>query len=352
VGGYLNAFTSEEHTCIFARASHEHFAGLLDVMVDMFLNSRFAAADVEKERGIIRDELAMYVDQPHHYVQELLNEILWPDHPLGRPLTGTDRTIKSIRRADLMDFRRAHYVAGRTIITVAGRVCPEWVSRSIARFARGFPTAPPATFQVAKWSQERPVVKLVSRRSEQSHLALGIRTCSRHDERRYALRLLNVLLGENTSSRLFQVIREEHGLAYSIGAIPSFFADTGDLVISAGLETDNLRKTLRLIVQELRRLVNRPPGAAELRRAKDYAFGQMELGLESTENQMTWQGEHLLGYGRIFSPGEVRRRLQRVQPSDIRAVARDFFRPERLNLALVSPLKKDDGLDRLLAGCR
>jgi predicted Zn-dependent peptidase len=205
---------------------------------------------------------------------------------------------------------------------------------------------------VAKWSQERPVVKLVSRRSEQSHLALGIRTCSRHDERRYALRLLNVLLGENTSSRLFQVIREEHGLAYSIGAIPSFFADTGDLVISAGLETDNLRKTLRLIVQELRRLVNRPPGAAELRRAKDYAFGQMELGLESTENQMTWQGEHLLGYGRIFSPGEVRRRLHRVQPSDIRAVARDFFRPERLNLALVSPLKKDDGLDRLLAGCR
>src|SRR4029077_14962505 len=143
---------------------------------------------------------------------------------------------------------------------------------------------------------------LVTKQTEQTQMALGIRACSRHDQRRYALRLLNTILGENMSSRLFQIIREDRGLAYSIYSSPSFFADTGDLVISAGMDAENLPKTLRLILRELRRLGETAPSAAELRRARDYVLGQIDLGEESTESQMNWVGEQLLSYGRVFSP--------------------------------------------------
>jgi len=201
---------------------------------------------------------------------------------------------------------------------------------------------------VAKDGQDSPRLKLFTKDTEQTQLALGIRTCSRHDDRRYAFRLLNTILGENMSSRLFQIIREDRGLAYSIYSAPSFLEDTGDLVISAGLDTDNLVKTLSLIMGELRRMADTPPSAAEVRRARDYVLGQIDLGQESTENQMNWIGEQLIGYGRIFSPNEVKRRLRRVTPGEIRSVARDFFRPDRFNLALVSPLKSARHLTKAL----
>ena len=189
---------------------------------------------------------------------------------------------------------------------------------------------------------------MFAKKTEQTQIALGVRTCSRHDKRRYALRLLNTILGENMSSRLFQVVREDRGLAYSIYSTPSFFGDSGDLVISAGLDTGNLTQTLRLIMRELRRIREAAPSAAELRRARDYVIGQIDLSLESTDNQMNWLGEQLLGYGRIFQPGEVKRRLREVTAGEIRAVACDFFRPDRLNLALVSPLNTASRVAKLL----
>ena len=150
------------------------------------------------------------------------------------------------------------------------------------------------------------------------------------------------------SSRLFQVVREDRGLAYNIYSSLSFFDDTGDLVVSAGLDTENLPKTLKLILRELRRLVEAPPAAAELRRARDYVIGQIDLSLENTESQMMWLGEQLLGYGKVIPALEVKRRLTRVTAGEIRAAARDFFRPERLNLALVSPLKSENAPVKLL----
>jgi predicted Zn-dependent peptidase len=180
-------------------------------------------------------------------------------------------------------------------------------------------------------------------------MALGVRTCARHDERRFALRLLNTLLGENTSSRLFQVLREDRGLTYSISSSLSFFHDAGDLVISAGLDSDQLPRTLRLMLREMRRMIGQAPSRTELQRAKDYVVGQIDLSLENTENQMLWLGEQLLSYGKIISANEIKARLCAVKPAEIRAVARDFFQPERLNLALVSPLKSAAGLGRLLA---
>jgi predicted Zn-dependent peptidase len=196
--------------------------------------------------------------------------------------------------------------------------------------------------------QRGPQVRLITKETEQTQIALGIRTCSRHDPRRFALRLLNTILGENMSSRLFQVVREDRGLAYSIYSSLSYFDDVGTLTISAGLDLDNLTKTLKLVRRELEQLAKRPPGAAEFRRARDYVIGQIDLGLESTDNQMMWLGEQLIGYGKIVPPREIKRRIAAVKASEVRAIARAFFRPERLSLALVSPLKTDRGLSSLL----
>jgi predicted Zn-dependent peptidase len=349
IGGYLNAFTSEENTCFHARACHDRFEELLDVLADMLLDSQFAPAELAKEREVIKEEMAMYLDEPQHHVQELLNATLWPNQPLGRPITGTEQTLDSLGRTQLLQYLRANYVTANTLVVAAGKITHGKAVKTASKYGARLVRGARPTFVPVQTSQATPRLRLFTKQTEQTQIAFGIRTCSRHDERRYALRLLNTILGENMSSRLFQVIREDRGLAYSIYSTPSLFADTGDLVISAGLDTDNLDKVLGLLLRELRRLTQTVPSAAELRRACDYVLGQIELGRESTDNQMNWVGEQLLGYGRIYSIAGIKRRLGQVTPNEIRAAACDFFRPERLNLALVSPLKTDKHLGKALA---
>src|SRR5580704_16284982 len=242
VGGYLNAFTSEEMTCYHSKARHDRFDELLDVLSDMFLNSRFDPADIDKERGVIKEELAMYMDQPQHRVQELLNETLWPRQPLGRPLTGTEETLDSLTRSRLVNYQRNNYVANRTIFAAAGRLKHKEVVKAVSRLAGRFPQGRRPQFTPAVGDQTRPAVRLFTKETEQTQIALGVRTCSRHDERRFALRLLNTMLGENMSSRLFQVIREDRGLAYSIYSSLSYFDDVGTLTVSSGLDLENLDK--------------------------------------------------------------------------------------------------------------
>jgi predicted Zn-dependent peptidase len=344
IGGYLNAFTSEEMTCYHSKARHDGFDELLDVLSDMFLNSRFDPGEIAKERGVIKEEMAMYLDQPHQHVQDLLNETLWPQQPLGRPLTGTDKTLDFLARPQLVGYQKSNYVACRTVIAAAGRLEHSKVVKAVSRLAPKFPQGPQPKFEPAVSTQKTPVVRLFTKETEQTQIAMGIRTCSRHNDRRFALRLLNTMLGENMSSRLFQVIREERGLAYSIYSSLGFFDDVGSMNISAGLDLKNLEKTLKLIMAELGHFKNKLVTASELRRARDYVIGQMDLSLENTDNQMMWIGEQLVGYGKILPPEEAKSRICAVKAAEIRAVARDFFQPDRINLAMVSPLKSDHGL--------
>jgi len=348
VGGYLNAFTSEESTCFHARAGHEHFETILDVLMDMLLASQFAAPELAKEREVIKEEIAMYLDQPQHHVQELLNATCWPNQPLGRSITGTNATLDAVRRSDLVAFVGQNYLASNAFVVAAGKVTHRQLVRAVARYANRLPTGERPQFNAPRNEQEGPRIRLFTKRTEQTQIALGLRTCSRHDPRRYALRLLNAVLGENMSSRLFQVVREDRGLAYSIYSATSFFDDSGDLVISAGLETDKLGQALRLILGELQRLRNTPPETGELRRARDYILGQIELNVEGSEGQMNWVGEQLVGFGRIQRPAEIKRRLRSITQGELRTAARDFFRSDRLNLALVSPLKSARELDGVI----
>jgi predicted Zn-dependent peptidase len=317
--------------------------------MDMFLNSVFEAGEINKERDVIKEELAMYLDQPHLHVQELLNETLWPNHPLGRSLTGTEQTLDAMGRRQLVNYQDRNYVSATTLIVAAGNLQHHKLLKAVRRYLTSFPQGKRPPFQPVEETQHQPRVRLCSKETAQMQLALGIRACSRHDDRRFALRMLNTLLGENMSSRLFQVLREDHALAYSIHSSLNFFDDVGTLTISAGLDTDKLTQALKLIVREIRRCAESPPSAAEMRRARDYLIGQFDLGLEGTENQMTWLGEQLLAYGKVVPVAEAKRRLSEVKPAQVRAAARDFFRSDRINLAVVSPLKSANGLTSLLS---
>jgi predicted Zn-dependent peptidase len=291
----------------------------------------------------------LYLDQPQHLVPVVLNETMWPNHPLGRSLTGSERSLNRLNRTGLLRFRRENYVAPVLVIAVAGSIEHARVVRVIRRLARSIPGGKAPEYCRADSAQKEPRVRFVAKQTSQLQLALGFRVCSRHDDRRFALRLLNTVLGENASSRLFQVLREDHGLAYSIHSSVSHFDDCGCLCISAGLDSSELSKTLKLIVRELQRLVQRPPPAKELRQARDYLIGQMEIALESTDNQMMWLGEQLLGYGRVIPADEIKRRIFAVTASEVCTMARDFIRPEGLSAAVVSPLESAPGIQKLLS---
>jgi len=348
IGGYINACTSEESTCYHARAHAGQAATLMDVLADIYLNPVFDPREITRERRVIKEEIAMTLDQPAQHVLELSDETLWPDQPLGRSIAGDDRTLNRTRRRELAGFHARHYVSGSTVVVAAGDIRHRDLLDLAKRLARRIPAGKRSDWFPAVNGLERQQINLYTRDMEQTQFALGVRTCSRHDSRRFALRLANVILGENMSSRLFQSIREEHGLAYSIYSTPNFYHDTGSLTIAAGLDTAHTQKALKLTLAELRRLREKPPGAAELRRARDYLIGQLELSLESTESQMNWVGEQLLGFDHIIPPDEIKARLHEIRPGDIRRVANDFFRPERLCLSLVSPLKNDRDLRKLL----
>jgi len=344
VGGYLNAFTGEETTCYYAKASHRHFDRVLDVLSDMYLYPRLAADDVRKERAVIKEELLMYRDQPQQYVHELLTATLWPHHPLGYPVAGTTESLDRLSRDALSAFKIKSYVPANTIVAVAGQ-CDH--ADTVARVgavlrARHVRAAP--QFRPVRGRQTGPRLRFFSKAVEQTNLAIGLRAFSRRDPRRYALKLLSVILGENMSSRLFQSIREEHGLAYSIQTSANYFADTGAFVISAGLDEKRLLQTLQLILRELRRIARQRPPEEELQRAKDYALGQMRLGLESTTNQMMWIGEHLLAYGYIDDPEVIEKRIQMITPEEIKDVAADLFRNHNLNAAVITPGQNEAAL--------
>jgi predicted Zn-dependent peptidase len=347
VGGYLNAFTTEETTCFYAKACHDRVELLMDVLMDMFLHSRFDPGELEKERNVIREELAMYLDQPAQHVQELLNDALWPNHPLGRSITGTRETLDALGREDLLRYRDNSYRSKSIVVAAAGRLRHQAVVRLAAGHLRALPAQDRPTFEPAPVGPTPRHFHVHRKATEQSQLAMGFRACSRHDDRRFPLRLLNTMLGENMSSRLFQVVREEHGLAYSVSSGLSLFEDAGVLGISAGLETERLEAAVRLILREVGRFAERLVSLSELRRAKDYVIGQMDLSLENTESHMIYTAEQTLGYGQPADVTALKERIRRVTPAEVRAVARVFLRPERRSVALITPVRRLPALRRL-----
>ncbi len=337
-GGDLNAFTGEETLCLHGRVPAGHGPMLISLLAEMALSSTFPKDEVERERGVITEEIRMMDDQPAVVAGEALNALLWPEQALGRPIAGTIASVGGIPRKGLMGYWERRIRGVRPVLAIAGGMSLEEV-RKTAKVAlrRSSPKVSGEPIPAKRVRSSTVRVVAVAKPVAQVNVTLGIYAFRRQDPRRHGLRMLSVILGEAMSSRLFQRLREEQGLVYSVSSGVHLQRDDGAFYISAGLEPGNLSKALGLIAGELKSLAAKGPGAAELKRAKDYVTGQFALGLEGTSQQMFWIGDSMLTRGRVVEPKEAMEKLAAVDAKIVKEVAQELFQPGRMGVAASGP---------------
>lgn len=347
VGGSTNAFTTEESTCFYAKVTDEHCFKTLDVLADMFRAPLFKTSDINKERAVILEELRMNVDVPSHHVFEILRKLMWPKHPLGRMLTGTEETINHIRRTDLVRFKEKNYTASNIVVSIAGAIHERKTIAEVGKKFAFLKKEKASSCIPALETQSEPELKVHKKKTEQTHFTMGIRAFARNHPDRFALRVLNAILGENMSSRLFQEIREKKGLSYDIGSSIERFLDAGTLIISGGVDIRNLEKAVEGTLKELIKLKKSAVSKKELSMAKEYSIGQLILGLEKPSSQMIYTGESELCSGEILSLPELIRRIRGVRIEDVQQVAQTLFMNEKINLAVIGPVEKEKSIKEL-----
>jgi predicted Zn-dependent peptidase len=287
----------------------------------------------------------MMEDQPAAVAGEALNSILWPNQAVGRPIAGTMQSVGAIPRQGLMDYWKRRVKGLRPVLVVAGGISEKEAKETAKKALRGVGKVAPLKPAKAKRVPAREVrVKAVAKPVQQVNLTVGTYAFGRTDPRRHALRIYSVILGEAMSSRLFQRLREEEGLVYSVSSGAHLQADDGAFYISAGLEPANTGKALGIIAEEMRELARKGPGTAELKRAKDYAMGQFALGLEGTTQQMFWVGDALMTRGRVVEPAESLEKFKAVDAKAVQAVAKEIFQPGKICVAAAGPELTNEGL--------
>ena len=337
-GGDLNAFTGEETLCLHGRVPAGHGPMLISLLAEMALGSIFPKDEVERERGVITEEIRMMDDQPAVVAGEALNALLWPRQALGRPIAGTIASVGGIPRAGLMGYWDRRIRGVRPVLAIAGGMGLEEVRQTACKaLGRSSSRASGAPIPAKRVRSRTVRVVAVAKPVTQVNVTIGIYAFRRQDPRRHAWRMLSVILGEAMSSRLFQRLREEQGLVYSVSSGVHLQRDDGAFYISAGLEPGNLGKALGLIAGEFKSLAAKGPGAAELKRAKDYVTGQFALGLEGTSQQMFWIGDSMLTRGRVVEPKEAIGKLAAVDTKIVQEVAQELFQPGRMGVAASGP---------------
>jgi len=348
-GGSFNGFTSEDHTCYLVKILAKDAELGVDILSDMVQHPRLAPEEIEKEKNVIIEEINMYRDMPHHYVHEILAEMMWQDQPLGMPLAGTVESVMSITKDAIQSYKRGHYSSANMILAGAGLVNETELAGLSKKYFKDSSPADVAPFEKARISQSAPLVRIKSKETEQTHIALGLHTIDRFHPDRYALTLLNIILGANMSSRLFHIIRDEMALCYEISSSVRRYEDCGALVISIGVDHKKLVKTLETVLKELKRLTTEPVTADELKRAKEYYRGQLLFALEDTMSHMLWMGEKIIMGEKDFSPKSILKNVEAVNAQEIMRVAAGLFRNDNLNLAVISPTKEERCVKEALA---
>ncbi len=339
VGGALNGFTSEEFTCYLVKIPARHLALALDILSDMVKNPLLKEEEIAKEKTVIIEEIKMYKDLPQSYVHELLDELLWPGHPLGLSIAGTTESVGRLGKKDLVSFKERYYTPANIVISAAGALSHQLFVRDIKKRFASCTDKKIEAFLPVRGGQHKPQLKIFHKETEQAHLAMGFEGVRRDHPLRYALGLLHTILGANMSSRLFNELREKRGLAYEIGTQMKYFHDTGAFIVNAGMDNNKVEEVLSLILKELEKTKKSTVSAGELKRAKEFYFGQLLLALEDTLDQMLWIGESTAALDKTYNLKEVMKEVNKISLTDIRQVARSIFKEERLNLALIGPLE-------------
>jgi predicted Zn-dependent peptidase len=347
VGGEFNAFTSHEFTGFYTKTAAEHATLGLDVLSDMVLHATFPETELEKEKGVIVEEINMYEDMPMRKVDHVLMDLVYGDTPLGRPILGTKKSVTGFTRDDFMKYREEFYKGGACTIAIAGSITPEDAKKLVLeRFSElpaGERVSPlPAVFL------EGPRIKVEEKKSEQSHLMLAVKAYSTSDPKYHALRMLATLLGGNMSSRLFTKVREEQGLCYYVRASTDTYHDTGMLIASAGVDNARLPQAIAAIIAELKNLRDHGVPADELERTKQFLVGKAHLSMEDSEDIAEYYGIQDLLEGKRETIEESVEKLKAVTAEEVDAVARELFVDEWIRLAVIGPHQDSAALEKLL----
>lgn len=342
IGASYNAFTSKEVTGYYAKAAATKLDTIMDVVFDIFLNSKLDQGAMEIERGPINEELRMRRDDPQQHIGRLFEELLYGDQPAGWEVGGTQETVNAMMAPDLRSWFDTHYVASNTIIAVAGNIDPKAVLAKVESTFEHIRQAHPTDKLAVVESQKVPGIIAASKDVEQLYVALGVRGFTMHDDRRYPAALMAQILGGGMSSRLFDEVREKRGLAYYVWAGNTNYTDSGYFEVGAGLNREKAKEGMRVILDELRKVASDGVKTEELQRVKDQAEGRMAFTLESTGGVADEFGGSVLFYDRIVTPEEDLAKIKAVTESDIRDVAQTIFTGERLNMAVIGPSVKSE----------
>jgi predicted Zn-dependent peptidase len=346
VGGILNGGTDKELTVYWCKVARPHFPLAMDVLADMLSHSKFDPEDIEKERLVITEEINMGLDSPQHQVDMLIDELMWSNQPLGRDVGGTKATIAALTRQNMLDYLAQQYLANNIVVSIAGDITHEEVVDSLREAFSYWHRGVPQAYYPAEAEQYQPKIRVEQRDTEQVHLCLAVPGLSLNHPDRFTLDLLSVILGEGMSSRLFLEIRERRGLAYAINSFVDHFLDTGSLIVYAGIKPERLSITIEAILGELNKLKDEIP-EPELSKAKELCKGRLLLRMEDTHNVSGWLGGQELLLGNILSVDQVISIIDSIQIDDLFRLAQSLLIGERLNLAIVGPVK-DENLQGLL----
>ncbi len=347
VGGVLNASTEQELTLYWCKVPEFHVSESLDLLFDMLREPLYDPEAVANERLVVAEELNMINDYPNYKVDALIDEMLWPDHPLGRDIGGTKESISSITGDAMLEYMAGSYTPGNIVVSVAGAVTHDVIVDQVASLGGQWPEGTPATWAPVTHQNQKSQVRVEYRSSEQTHLSIAVPGLSIRHPDRYALNLLSVILGEGMSSRLFIELRETRGLAYDVHSEVAHFLDSGSFVVSAGVDPKRIYDAVQAIMEELSKLRDGVP-EEELDKAKRLVAGRLLLRMEDNWTLANWMGNQELLLGDIDGLDEVISSVNAVSPDDVRKVANDLLVGDRLNMAVVGPCRGRRRLERLL----
>jgi predicted Zn-dependent peptidase len=348
IGGEFNAFTSKEYTGYYVKCAAEHRDVALDVLVDMLRHSKFEPEEIEREKGVIVEEMNMYYDTPRDYVDGVYDELLYGDTPLGWDIIGRKETVRAAQRETFIDYLESWYRAPRMVAGVAGNLGEGLTARLeelLGDVQDGSTGEPPP----AQWRQEAPQVKLHTKQSDQAHIRVGVHSYPLVHPDRYALGLLATVLGGGMSSRLFTEVRERRGLAYYIYGHQQGYTDTGTLYAQGGVDINRIDDAVRTVVSEFARIAAEPIEPDELEKARNFAKGRLVLSLEDPKGMILFGLRNEVLEETLREPDEVLAGLEAVTIEDVQRVAQDIVRDDRLNFALIGPFDEPARFQKLLA---
>lgn len=349
LGCQYNAFTGNEYTGYYAKGKHADFTNLLDIVSDLYLNPLLKEEEVEKEKGVIVDEINMYDDLPMRKVHDIWAELLYGDQPAGRSISGTREIVRSMKREDFLSYRKEHYVARATTVVVAGNIEPTRAFKEVAKQFKGIATSKKSRKEKTRESQTSPRVAVLHKATDQTHLLLGVRTFPAGDKRNPTLSVLSGILGSGMSSRLFRKLRDEMGVGYYVHASNDPSTDHGFFLVSAGVANSRATEVVDAILKELETLTRELVSTEELRKVQEHLVGMMYLGLESSDSLAEFCGIQEVLRRDIKTPREKERLLRAVTAPQIRAMARKIFTDKNLNLALVGPFQGGEEFQKILS---